>query len=136
MKEPKIILEMAEQEFERFVDSMDLELESSEMDAEDKGEFGKHKGNMIKAIQDGRLTINDQGEPEYTPKRGDDHTPITFHEPTGACLMAMDSRKEGQNVAKMYATMASMSKQNSKRFSNMKNVDLKVCLSIVTLFLA
>ncbi len=136
MKDFKVAPEVAELEFDRFVELMDLELDESDMDTEDKGEFGKHKKKMIKAIQDGSLVIGVEGEPEYTPKRGDNHLPITFREPTGACLMAMDSRKEGQNVAKMYATMASMTKQNSKRFSNMKNVDLKVCLSIVTLFLA
>jgi hypothetical protein len=67
-------------------------------------------------------------------KQGDGD-PITFYEPTGASLMAMDRKKKAEDIGKLYATMADMTKQPIKRFAGMKYRDLKVCIAITSLFL-
>lgn len=130
----KIALEAAELEFNRFVELMDLDVDVSEMDEEDKSAFEKHRGNILAAIQEGALTINESGEPTYTPKRSELDA-ITFHEPTGASLMAMDRKKKTEDIGKMYAAMGDMSKVHAGVFSKMKMADLRVCMSIATLFL-
>ena len=127
--------EVAENEFKRFVELMDLDIDVNTMDDEDKQNFEPLKKRIVNAIMNGSLTINDNGEPTYTPRRSKDAEPITFYEPTGASLMAMDRRKKNEDVGKMYAIMGDITKTHSNVFAKMKMADLKVCQSLVTLFL-
>ena len=131
----KIVQEVAEKEFDRFVEAMDLDVSTDGMDQEDKSSLSQQTGLIISAIQSGDLVINDSGEPVYTPKRTKDAPAITFYEPTGASLMAMDRKKKSEDIAKLYATMADMTKVSAKTFATMKMPDLKVCMAITTLFL-
>jgi hypothetical protein len=131
----KLALEVAEAEFDRFVDCMDLDVDTSGMGEEDRESYGEQRDKIVSAIRGGSLVINDNGEPVFTPQRSKDQEPITFYEPTGASLMAMDRRKKSEDIAKMYAAMADMTKTTAKTFSGMKMGDLKVCLAITTLFL-
>jgi len=119
----KLDAETAESEFGRFVDEMDLDLEESEMDAEDLGAFRKQKGRVLKALRRGSLVIEDNGEPTFTTSDGQT---ITLHERTGASLMAMDGRKKGHDVAKMYAVLADMSRKPVSTFAKMRGRDIKV----------
>lgn len=133
----KINKEMAEVEFNRFTEAMDLDVNTEGMSADDKRDFTLQKDRLISAIQKGALVINDNGEPVFTPQRaGGEVNPITFHEPTGASYMAMDRRKVGEDMAKLFATMADVTGTSAGLFSKMKNADLKVCMAIITLFLA
>jgi len=134
MSDPKIIKEVAEQEFDRFIEAMDIEADPLEMDDEDKEQFKKQKSLVVARIMAGNVIIDDAGQPVYTVKQGDGD-PITFYEPTGASLMAMDRKKKAEDIGKLYATMADMTKQPIKRFAGMKYRDLKVCIAITSLFL-
>lgn len=131
----KIVKEVAEQEFNRFVEAMDLDVNPGDMDAEDKKGFEQQKDRIISAIQSGALVINDDGEPVFTPQRTNDAAAITFHEPTGASLMAMDRKKKTEDIGKLYASMGDITKTHASTFSRMKMPDLKVCMAITTLFL-
>lgn len=131
----KIALDVAEVEFKRFGDLMDLDLDPLDMDEDDKKGFEQQKKRVISSIQNGSLIINDNGEPVFTPQGISDANPITFREPTGASLMAMDRKKRTEDVAKLYASMADMTGSSSGIFSKMKMRDLKVCMAITTLFL-
>lgn len=131
----KIAKEVADQEFNRFVESMDLDVDPADMDAEDKKGFDQQRDRVIAAIQSGALVINDSGEPVFTPQRTKDADVITFHEPTGASLMAMDRKKKTEDIGKLYAAMGEITKTHASTFSKMKMADLKVCMAITTLFL-
>lgn len=131
----KIAKEVAEQEFNRFAESMDLDIDPADMDVEDKKGFDQQKDRVMSAIQSGALIIKDNGEPVFTPQRTNDAEAITFHEPTGASLMAMDRKKKTEDIGKLYATMGEMTKTHANVFSKMKMPDLKVCMAITTLFL-
>lgn len=135
MKEPVVAREVAEAEFDRFVEAMDIEASTADMDAEDKKGFNEQKDRIVKAVMSGALIINDNGEPVYTPARTKDADALTFHEPTGASLMAMDRKKKTEDVGKLYATMGDMTKTHANTFSKMKMPDLKVCMAVTTLFL-
>ncbi len=130
----KVAPEVAQQEFERFAEAMDLDLDPKGMDAEDRKSFETAKRRFLTAVEDGRLVVNDTGEPVYTPQKGDT-SPITFFEPTGGTMMAMDLKKAGHDVTKGLAAMADMTKQDIKRYHNMSNRDLRVCQAISVLFL-
>lgn len=131
----KIAKEVAEQDFERFAESMDLDVDPSNMDEDDLKGFNQQKDRVIAAIQSGSLVVNDKDEPVFTPQRTNDAAAITFHEPTGASLMAMDRKKKTEDVGKLYAAMGDITRTNAKTFSTMRMADLKVCMAITTLFL-
>jgi len=131
----KVDSETAENEFNRFVDMMDLDLDATFMDEEDRKGLELQKRRIVRSIQSGALVINDEGEPVFTPQRSNEIEALTFHEPTGSAFMAMDKRKKNEDVSKMYAVMAEMSKVHSNVFSKLKGSDLKVCQAVVTLFL-
>lgn len=124
-----IALEVAEAEFDRFVDSMDLDLDTKDMDAEDLTAFHKQRRRIIKAMMIGALVINEKGEAVYAPQheRSKHKEAITFHERTGASLMAMDGKKKNQDVAKTFAVMADMCKVHPSVFAGLTGVDDKVC---------
>ena len=131
----KVEREVAEAEFDRFAELMDIEVDTADMDEEDKKGFLEQRERIVKAVMSGALHVNESGEPVFTPTRTADATALTFHEPTGATLMAMDRKKRTEDVGKLFTTMADMTKQPAHAFSKMKMSDLKVCMAITTLFL-
>ena len=134
---PKVDKESAEVEFERFVDAMDLDLNTSIMDDEDKTAFTKTKTRLLRAVQKGSLVFNEDGEAVYTPAhpKSKYDKPITFHERTGASLMAMDNKKKGHDVAKTYAVLADMCKVHPNTFANLVGTDVKICEAIFALLM-
>ncbi len=134
MAEQKVATEVAQAEFERFAEAMDLDTDVDRMDEDDKTAFTNQKRRVVRAIEDGHLVVDDKGQPVYTPQLGD-QTPITFYEPTGVSLMSMDKKKANENVAKVFATLADMTKTSSQRFASMKGRDVKLCQALYLLFL-
>ncbi|MEG1884839.1 MAG: hypothetical protein RR182_01025 [Alistipes sp.] len=135
MKEFVVNRENAEIEIQRFFDDMDIDSDVSKLDEDDRKGFLENKEILIGAVMDGRLVINENSEPVYTPKRGTPN-PLTFREPTGATYMAMDQKKTGQDVGKMMALMDAMTKSAPGTTAKLANVDFKVARSIAVLFLA
>jgi len=131
----KVAKEVAEAEFERFAEAMDLDVDTSIMDEDDRKGFDLQKNRIVSAIRSGAMVVNEDGEPVFTPQRMKDAGTITFHEPDGAALMAMDRKKKSEDIGKLYATMGAMTGTTAKTFSGMKMADLKVCMAIATLFL-
>lgn len=132
----KINKEMAEQEFSNFADDMDLDVDISNMDSEDKEAFEKLKRKIILAIINGSLIFNENSEPVFTPQRSGDNTkPITFKEVTGAGFLSMDKTKQSHGMAKVFGLMAEMTGTSQKTFSNFVGSDIKVCIAITNLFL-
>lgn len=127
--ENKVGVEVAEQEFDRWVEAMDLDLDTAAMDAEDLTAFNKQKRRLIKAMRRGSLVINENGEAEFTPQNENTRNKdtLTFHERTGASLMAMDGKKKGHDAAKTYAIMADICKTHPSTFAGMVGEDVKVC---------
>ena len=134
MTTAKVAREVCEQEFERFLTAMDLDVDRAGMDEDDRKSLASAQRIITRAMESGNLVINEAGEPVYTPQIGDTSA-ITFHEPMGATYMAMDTKKQGQNVGKLYASMADCTHQPAARFAKMANRDVKVCQAIVGLFL-
>ena len=132
--ESVVTREVAENEFSRFVDAMDLDIEPETMTEEDRASFEVQRRRVIKAIESGLVVINDNGEPEIFTKTVDASW-ITFYEHTGASLMASAGKKKDDRVKQMYAIMADMTKQTPKTFAQMKRRELKVCEAIAVLFL-
>lgn len=136
-KEPIVALEAAEAEFERFVDAMDLDLDTEGMDSDDLNNFNKQKRRIIRSMQAGALIINENGEAVYCPQHPNSKykEAITFHERTGASLMAMDGKKKNHDVAKTYAIMADMCKVHPGVFAGLTGSDVKICEALFLLLM-
>lgn len=136
-KEPKINRETASAEFDRFLDSMGIFVDADDLDPEELSSFKKHKTKIVRSIMDGNLIINDDGEAVYTPvnPKSNYSDPITFHERTGADLMAMDRKKKNHDVARTYSVMGAMCKIPPKVFAGLAGIDIKVCESIFVLLM-
>ena len=139
MAEQIVADEVAEAEFDRWAEAMDLrrKLENPAMNAESKEGLATHKRSILDAMTLGNLVVDVAGQFVFTPQLGD-KTAITFFEPDGACLMAVDQiAKQGhREVAKGFAILAAMTKQSSGRFAKMKVRDFGVCEAVLSLFLA
>lgn len=130
--EAKVAKEVAEQEFERFLKTMELDIDVKGLDDEDRTAFFEAKTRIVNAICVGTLVVNDAGCPVFTDSDGG--TPITFLEPTGAALMATDTKKQGHDVGKMFRFMAETTGESPERFAKMRNRDVKICMAIASLF--
>jgi hypothetical protein len=131
---PVVAKEVAEAELERFAEAMDLVLDQSTWDDEDKKSFEKVRALFIRAVMRGHLVVNEKGEPVFTPQI-EPRQPITFHEPDGAAIMAVDLAKKNHDAAKTVNVLAAMTKEPPKRFAAMPNRDLKVCQAVMQIFL-
>ena len=131
----KVAREVADAEFNRFVEGNAILVDYKGADKEDKDDFNEQKERIVQAIMSGSMVVNEDFEPVYTPQRTKDADSLTFHEPTGASLMAMDRKKKNEDVGKLYATMGDMTRTDAKTFSSMKMADLKVCMAVTVLFL-
>ncbi len=136
-KTPKIDISMARVEFDRFVEAMDIDVDESIMDSEDLTSFNKAKNALIRAVMKGSLVFNEKGEAEYTPCHPDSkHSKtLTFHERSGASLMAMDGKKKGHDMAKAFAVMAETCRVHQSAFAGLVGADDKVCRTIFTLLM-
>lgn len=133
----KIAQEQAELEFDRFIEAMDILIDTAKLDAEDLAQFTKQKDRIVAAVCRGALVFNEDGEAVYTPQhsRSKHKDAITFHERTGASLMASDGKKKGHDVAKTYAVLADMCKVHPNVFAGLVGTDVKVCEAIYALLM-
>lgn len=134
--EPKIAREVAVEELERFFEAMDLQakVDESRLDPDDLKSLRSAKDAVIEAIMCGALEVDAEGQPVYTPKKGG--KPITFREPNGADILAMDKCKQGATISKQNAVLGSLTGEGPARFASMAQRDYSVCTALVALFLA
>jgi hypothetical protein len=133
MKDEKMSAEMADIEFKRFADSMDIDIDPEGMDESDKKNFQKAKRKLIRAICRGALFINDDGEPVYTLQRGKEAKTITFHEPQAKNQMVFDKVGD-ENVKGALHLMAEITGELPATFAEMYKTDYQVCQSIMAFF--
>ena len=133
--EPILAREVAEQQFDKFCDDFDIDRDTDKMKEKDAEGFNEEKEVLIAAFMDGRLELNENSEPVYKPKRPGFPNPLTFREPSGADLMAMDRKKSGEDVGKMFAMMDAVTKSAPGACSKLKGPDFKVAKAIMVLFM-
>jgi hypothetical protein len=137
MSNEKVAFDVALAEWYRWVEAMGLteKVTRKTNNVEDLASLEDVKHRMLVAIQIGSLSINESGEAVFTPTSGNT-APITFPEPTGTDVQAMDRYKKDHAITKLHGFLASVAKQPLPRFQSMKKRDLDVCEAIGVLFLA
>jgi len=133
MTEQKIAREVADTEFDRFVDAMDLEIEPDLMGEDETLSFEKQKRRIIRAIERGALVIDNDGYAVYTPVHMSLDKPLKFAQFNGAALSATDGKKRDARTAQLHAMMAQMTKVGPNTFNKMEGIDTKVCMALVML---
>jgi hypothetical protein len=129
--------EVAEIEFDRFCEAMDLDVDASRMDEDDRGGLEKLRAKFVRSIMRGILTLDEEGIPTvHLQCPVGDVSKVMFPEPTGDTLLAMDKGKQNQNVGKMFSMMGAMTSNPPHVFAKMKKRDLDVCTAVTQLFLS
>ena len=126
--------DVAESELRRWMSSMKLVISTTGMDAEDRTQLDLNNRRIINAILDGRLVIDQDGVPVYTPRDSVDRSPIRFPRPKGKDLMQSDLFKKNHDVTKAFAIMAATSHESLDRYGEMESTDLYVCLAIAGMY--
>lgn len=135
MSEPKVAKEVAEAEFDRFVDAMDLNADPERMNAEELESFLGYKSTVVTAVKRGSLVFDGEGQPCFTPRFSEAEA-ITWFVPKGANLMSMDGKKKLHDVERLFAYVASCCKITPVSLAKLDERDLKVLRAIAVLFLA
>lgn len=136
--EIKIERKTAEIEFNDFCEMWDIDNNVSIMSEEDKEGFEKQKNTIIKAIMQGRLTINKEDRTlnyivsEFSEKSGEE---LKIRRLKGADYMSMDNYKEKENVHKMYSVIGNMIGRDPKFISNLDGADSKLLQAVMILFI-
>jgi hypothetical protein len=131
----KVDRETAENEFERWAEAMDLDLDFDGMDENERRDTESDRRLVIRAIQNGSVIIDEEGALLYTPRKRQLDQPIKFSEPSGAALLVMDKKKKHAEIGKLYASLAELTKTSVLTFSKMHFADLKVVLAVYTLLM-
>jgi hypothetical protein len=125
--------ETANNEFERWAEAMRVDLDTEGLDENDARDLAKDRSVFVKAVMQGRLVVSEEGLAVFTPEGGD---PITFHKPKGNAFTAMDKAKRTQDIGKIFKSMAAITRTAPVTFDKMDVADVKICMTILTLFLA
>ena len=136
-----IPVDMAIDEFNRFCEVWEIDYNDSGMKSDDKVDFESLKNKIVKAIQKGRLCLNEDNTLSYTisdntenpKKRG---ATLIIKRPKGDAYLSMDKYKEGQGMHKFNALLGAMTNHAPEYFSDIDGLDLKPIQAVVQLFLA
>ena len=133
-KETKINKEMAEAEFQRWCDAMDIETDAEFFEEEDDiSSFKKNKSKVVRSIMDGSTIINDEGLLVYTTRRKEKQKTYTFNEFYGSILISME-KIEGGN-ARMFTGCGEITQTSQGDFSSMKGSDLALSQAVFILLM-
>lgn len=137
MTEPKVSKEVAEDEFVRMCEARDLDVDTSDMDEEDKKRLESLRKSIVKAIMLGRIVVLEDGTVEVRLRRPVDQVAvIRFGRPTGATLVALSGKKTKSNIEDAYLAAANMSDVPKAIFDRLDyQADGKLVTELVPLFL-
>jgi len=134
--DPKVARDVAEQDFTRFLTMMGIQIDTSDLNDDEKSTFAENRNRIVDCMMRGSIVVNQIGQILFTPERSENNKEITFYEPTGSALMQMDRKQKDHDVAKMYNLMAAITKEHPSRFTNLMMNDVRVCMAVASLFLA
>ncbi len=130
----KIAKEVAEVDFLRMCDAFRIDHDTSELSEEERTEWDDLRGTLLRDLRAGTLVVAEDGKPTYTPPGAPKG--LTFHPPTGATIMALETYAGQKNIANLVAAMADMTRTDRGEFGKMNARDFQACARVAKLFLA
>lgn len=134
MEEPKVALEAAESEFQRFIETMELCADEDKLNAEERESFNSLKKTLVRAVMNGSLVFDEAALPVFTPRFGDGKA-LRWRLPIGGTLMALDGFKDGQNVHRLHSYIAACLGVSAGQIAKLDDRDGVVLRSLANLFL-
>jgi hypothetical protein len=131
----KIAIEVAETEFDRFVNEMDLDVDTKFMNEDERNGFEKQRRRIVNAIAHGNLVIDNDGHAVYTPRNMELDAPLRFEQFGGQTLSATNGKKRDDRAMQLHSMMAEMTKVGPNTFNKMRGVDTKVCMALTMLLM-
>jgi len=130
--------ELAEAEIRRWAEMHDIDLTTQDANGEEVFDaVGVRK--LVKAIQQGRLVVNDEGNLDYTISKNSPEgiagEKITIKPATAASYMAMDTYSDAQSVHRTLAVAAGMTGKTVNWLGKLANYDYKILVRIVSFFI-
>lgn len=133
---PKVAREVAEAEFARMCDAYRIEHDVAEIPKDELDEWNALRDAIVRDMMRGELVVGPDGNPTFTAPEPGGAVAITFHPPTGATLMALETYPGAKQIANMLAAMADMTRTDRGEFGKMRARDVQVCSRLAKLFLA
>jgi len=135
MRDLVVAKEVAEDDFDRMCEAVDLE--TDDFDAEDQAKFDGFKARIVRGVCRGQIVISEVGLPTVTLKYpvGEIQS-VAFRFPTGGSLEAIGDTKKTNNVTKGWKVLEDLTGVPSSIFGKMRTKpDLAACEALVALFL-
>lgn len=130
----KVAREVALADFERMCEAYRVPLDLSDLSADEQTEFEGLREKIVRLQMRGVVVVGPDGNPTYTAPGS--ATGYTFHPPTGATLMALETYAGKRDVANSMAAIADMTHTDKSEFSKMPLADFRAISNIASLFLA
>jgi hypothetical protein len=130
----KIAKEVAEVDFIRMCDANRVEHDTTELTEDERKDWTELHKEFLRDLREGTLIVGEDGTPTYTPPGATKG--ITFHPPTGATYMALETYAGKKDIANFYAAMADMTRVDRGEFGKMALRDVQACMRVAKLFLA
>jgi len=137
--EDRIGPDVAESEFQRWVDAMYLtqKLDPTRLDAEERKNLAQQKNVILDALVRGDLVVNEDGCFVFTPSgEKESRGAITIPEPTWDHLRTgTDGKGENAGQGKMMGMFSKVTQIPEERLKKLKLRDVAVCQAVMALFL-
>ena len=135
-KIPKIAFEVAEEEFVRFAEAWELDIDVSTMTEEDSDSFRTQKRRVIQKIMDGKAVVKEDGDIEYTLKKAIGKlNVVTLSIPPWGGWTDMDRGRKDKNMMKFTHYCANAINQPVTVLTRMHGIDAKFIQGVYSLFL-
>ena len=136
--EYKLEKKAAEEEFNKWADNFYLDRDIESMDSEEADDFIKIKKQFMLALRIGRISIDEEGDLtlKLIKPFGDKEELVFAQEFNSTAFIKMDRHKEKESMKKTLSFLGGWTKTDPKQLYRLDARDMKLCLSLTTLFLA
>jgi hypothetical protein len=128
----KIAKEVAEKEFEKWCDYVDIELD--DLTPEEIKSMESHRRTIVRAIMKGAACVDENGQLSYTSQRTAEPQKYTFKEVSGATLVSME-KAEG-NFARQFVVLSEVTGRPAGELRKLTGRDLTFMQTVFILLMA
>ena len=124
---PEVGREAAVAEFERLAAAADVDVDVSNMSADDADDVIEVRDLVSAAIERGALSVDDKGQAVLATVAGE---PITFRVPKGADLMIMAAATEAKRMEAMVRFVCAITGETTRRIDGLEKKEWKLALRL------
>ena len=132
----RLSAEVAQEEFERFAELWDIETDLEDFDGEDLAAFTKIKKAIIRGFKLGFVSLDEEGilivKLRFSKNSKFDTVKL---DPSRGSMLSFDKYKEREQMHRLQAYLAAMSKMAVRDFANIDDRDKKLLINVIQLFL-